>query len=35
MEGVGSELITILVVGMLAALLGFSLLLCVMILDDR
>ena len=35
MEGVISELIIILMARMLAALLGFSMLLCAMILDDR
>jgi hypothetical protein len=35
MEDMGSELITILLAGMLAALIGFSLLLCAIILDDR
>jgi hypothetical protein len=35
MEDVIPELITILLAGMLAALVGFSLLLCAMILDDR
>lgn len=35
MEEMGSELITILLVGLLAALVGFSLLLCVMVLDDH
>ena len=35
MEDVSSELILILIVGLLAALLGFSMLLCAMILDDR
>ena len=35
MESVISELIIILMAGMLAALLGFSMLLCAMILDDR
>jgi hypothetical protein len=35
MADVGSELITILLVSLLAALIGFLLLLCVMILDDR
>jgi hypothetical protein len=35
MEDVVLELITILLAGLLAALVGFSLLLCVMILDDR
>ena len=35
MAGVGSELLTILMAGMLAALVGGSLLLCAMILDDR
>ena len=34
MEDVASDLVTILLVGMLAALVGFSLLLCAMILDD-
>ena len=35
MEDVISELIRILMSGLLAALLGFSMLLCAMILDDR
>ena len=35
MADVGSELITILLVTLLVALVGFSLLLCAMILDDR
>ena len=35
MAGVGSELLTILLAGLLAALVGGSLLLCAMILDDR
>ena len=34
MEDVSSELILVLIVGLLAALLGFSTLLCAMILDD-
>jgi hypothetical protein len=35
MADVGSELMTILLVTLLVALVGFSLLLCAMILDDR
>ena len=35
MEDVISELIPILMSGLLAAFLGFSMLLCAMILDDR
>ena len=35
MEDMSSELILILIVWLLAALLGFSMLLCAMILDDR
>ena len=35
MADVGSELITILLAGMLAALISGSVLLCAMILDDR
>jgi hypothetical protein len=35
MAGFGEELITILGMGMLAALVGGTLLLCAMILDDR
>ena len=35
MAGVGSELLTILLAGLLAALVGGSVLLCAMILDDR
>ena len=35
MEDVISELILVLIAGLLAALLGFSMLLCAMILDDR
>ena len=34
MEDVISELILVLIAGLLAALLGFSMLLCAMILDD-
>ena len=35
MADMGSELLTILLAGMLAALIGGSVLLCAMILDDR
>ena len=35
MEDVISELILVLIARLLAALLGFSMLLCAMILDDR
>ena len=35
MEDVAPDLVTILLVGMLAVLVGFSLLLCAMILDDH